>query len=429
MTQPSWGGGSHVQPPGPNVPGPPEDHGRHGAYGASHYFGDGGSAVVPSRVDAQFKIGLVLTVLGCLLGAALLLKSFILDVPEHHRALVFESMGRATVLAYLPVALYLFVPYVVDRYDPEPWWALAGVFLWGALFATGVSAIINTEGMVLVGSVLGDSKAGEFYSLAISAPVFEELFKGLAVFGMLVFLRREFDGVVDGIIYGTFVAIGFAATENIIYYHRADIAETINQRHGALGQIFILRGVLTPWLHPLFTSMTGIGFGLARVSNEEWKKVVYPASGYFVAVLLHAWWNGLPTLTASLAGPKQGAVVQIANLVVGIGMALAFFVIVCVLVRQKGRTIRKHLEEEMLIGTITHEELELIASWGGQLRARFSWRGRAGVEFVAAGARLALSKSHLARAMQGRKQTISADFIGPLRQKLKRLRQQMHARR
>ena len=45
--------------------------------------------------------------------------------------------------------------------------------------------------------------------------------KGMAVFGVFFFLKREFDGVVDGVIYATFAALGFAATENIIYYANA----------------------------------------------------------------------------------------------------------------------------------------------------------------------------------------------------------------
>ncbi|MBM4356881.1 MAG: PrsW family intramembrane metalloprotease [Deltaproteobacteria bacterium] len=419
MTHPNWGGPPH------HHPGLGGGHPGHG--GRPWGPAPPPAAGTPSKFDGAFRAGLACTVIGCLLGLLLLVNSFILDVPDQNRDQILASMSRASVLAYLPVAIYLFVPYVVDRYDPEPWWALLGMFLWGALFATGASAVVNTEGGRIVGQYARDASVGELYSLAISAPVFEELFKGIAIFGMVVFLRREFDGVVDGIIYATFVAIGFAATENIIYYARADLAETLARRDGALRQIFILRGVLTPWLHPLFTSMTGIGFGLARVNNEGWKKILYPLLGYLVAVLLHAWWNGLPTLTALVLGKGEGAAMQIVNLLVGIAMALTFFVIVCVLVHRKGQTIKKFLQDEVLIGTITHEELALIGSWGGRLKARLSWRGKAGADFVAAGARLALSKFHTARAMQGQKRTISADFIVPLRQELARLRQQMLA--
>jgi RsiW-degrading membrane proteinase PrsW (M82 family) len=352
---------------------------------------------------ARRTVGLILLLIGIFVGLALDLAVFILpEVGKPGFSRAMSVMGEAAILAYVPVGLYLFVPYFVDRYDPEPWWALLGVFLWGAFFATGISAVIN--------SVIG-ALFGSFAGSAISAPIFEELTKGMAIWGMAVFLRREFDGVVDGIIYATFVAIGFAATENIIYYAR----NTTN-----LEQIFVLRGVLTPWLHPLFTSMIGIGFGMAREHGSGWAKVVFPFFGYCAAVFLHAWWNGLPQLF--------GGAALILNLVVGILMALTFFVIVCVLVYRKGKIIKQYLRDEVLIGTISQEEFNLITSPFGRLQARFSWRGGKGVEFVRAGARLAQSKWHTTRAMKGQKKTISADFIVPLRQDIARLRAEMGAR-
>ncbi len=393
----------------------------HGAWhGQSPHGGPQLGHAAPSRFDSRFKTGLALTVLGCLIGAVLLLKMFVLDVPPSYRDVAYAAMKKASIAAYVPVAVYLFVPYMIDRFDPEPAWALFGVFAWGALFATGISAVINTAGAQLVGEAMQSAEAGQLYGAAISAPLFEELTKGMAIFGMVVFLRREFDGVVDGIIYATFVAIGFAATENIIYYFRAEISTVLGKPGGQnLGDLFFLRGVLTPWLHPMFTSMTGIGFGLAREANEGWKKVVYPLGGYFIGVFMHAWWNGMARVFGG------GAVIL--NLVVGLLMAAAFFIIICVLVHKKGLTIRKFLEDELYLGNLTQEEIDLISSYGGRLKARMSWRGKLGAEFVAAGARLALSKFHTARAMKGQKRTISADFIVPLRQDLARLRQQMMA--
>jgi RsiW-degrading membrane proteinase PrsW (M82 family) len=354
---------------------------------------------MPDPDGKRRKVGLALLIVGCTIGFLLNVLVFIVPPLMSPQAGDYIAlMAKAAIVAYFPVGLYLLVPYIVDRYDPEPWYVLAGVFIWGATFATGISAVINTVNGALF---------GEFFGSAISAPIFEELTKGMAIFGVAVFLRREFDGVVDGIIYATFVAIGFAATENIIYYTRFG---------KDMGSIFFLRGVLTPWLHPLFTAMTGIGFGLAREHGSDWGKFVFPIGGYFVGVFLHAWWNGLPQIFPNAF---------VLNLVVGILMALTFFVLVCVLVYRKGKTIKEFLKDEVLIGTISQEEFDLITSYGGRLKARLSWRGKAGADFVAAGARLALSKWHTARAMKGKKVTISADFIVPLRQEMTRLRQEM----
>ncbi len=370
-------------------------------------------AAAPDPDRGRRILGFVLWGLGVFVGLILNIIIFIIPaIASPHAGFLMSTMMKAAVVAYIPVALYLFVPWVIDRYDPEPWWALLLVFVWGALMATGFSALINT----IVGAIFGS-----FVGSAMSAPIFEEATKGMAILGVMVFLRREFDGVVDGIIYATFVAIGFAATENIIYYLRGGLegAKQAGSVGAGMAQIFVLRGILTPWLHPLFTAMTGIGFGLAREHGSTWAKLVFPFLGYCVGVFLHAWWNGLPQIFGSAA--------LVLNLVFGILFALAFFLIICFLVWRKGRIIRRFLHDEVLIGTITAEECDLICSPIGRLRALFSWRGMTGRKFIRAGARLALSKWHTARAMKGQKHTISADFIVPLRQELAQLRQEMEA--
>ena len=108
-------------------------------------------------------------------------------------------------------------------------------------------------------AVAAGPEAGEVMSAIVSAPLVEEFFKCLGVWGVAFFLKREFDGVVDGIIYATFVALGFAAVENVIYYANAAQAGT-----DVLAMTFGLRGVLGPWAHPVYTCMFGIGMGISR---------------------------------------------------------------------------------------------------------------------------------------------------------------------
>jgi hypothetical protein len=251
----------------------------------------------------------------------------------------------------------------------------------------------------------------------VSAPLTEEFFKGLGVFGVFYFARREFDGVVDGIIYATFVALGFAATENVIYYGRAAMAETVKHQHNAFAISFFMRGILAPWGHPLYTSMTGIGFGIARETEKPWLRWFAPICGYFCAAFLHFVWNGAATLSGALT---------LVMLPLWLLFVLAFLGMVIALVVRKGRIIRDHLRDEVLLGNLSQQELEMITSPVGRWRARFSYGGRAGSEFVAA-ARLGLCKWHSERAMKGQKRTVSMDFIAPLRQELMRLRREAFA--
>jgi hypothetical protein len=234
--------------------------------------------------------------------------------------------------------------------------------------------------------------------------------KGVAVLGVFYFLRREFDGVVDGVIYATFVALGFAATENIIYYSNA---VKHDPQGSALAATFVLRGVLAPWGHPLYTSMTGIGFGISRETNKTWLKWMAPIFGYCAAMFLHCVWNTSSTISGFLF---------LVMLPLWLIFVAAFIGILIWLVIRKGRIIRMHLQDEVLLGNLTREELDLVCSAFGGLRATFGWGGSAGRKFVRTAARLGLSKWHAGRALKGRKKTVSADWIVPLRQELFELR-------
>jgi RsiW-degrading membrane proteinase PrsW (M82 family) len=359
--------------------------------------------------------GLVLWILGVLGGIGLnALFQFITIVTDRRPDDVLTAMVVGALFALPPLAIYLFVPWIIDRYDPEPWWSLAMAFLWGAFAATGGALVINSLVDGIFGSMFGPA-AGNFMAACVSAPLCEEFFKGMAVLGFFYFLRKEFDGIVDAIIYATFCALGFAAIENVLYYKHAALKGGDQLLYGT----FFLRGVLTPWLHPLFTSMTGIGFGIARETTKTWLKVMAPMFGYAFAVFLHATWNFVATVIPPAA---------ILMLPVWILFNIGFFVFIVILVIRKGRVIRDNLKDEVLIGNLTQEEVDLITSPVGRIRATFSWRGSAGRAFIKAGARLALSKWHTARAMKGQKRTISADFIVPLRQELMALRHQMMQR-
>jgi len=366
-------------------------------------------------------VGATLYALLMAVGAAILIILFVVQpLWGKHSDARLEAMGMGALYAFPPLLIYLWVPWIIDRFDPEPWWCLALALWWGAVAAAGFSGAINTVVEELTQQQLGGGKDAEAVAnvvgACISAPLVEEFWKGLAVFGIFFFLRREFDGVVDGIIYGTFAALGFAAIENVTYYSRARLFETLGHQHDALTAAFVLRGILSPWGHPLYTSMTGIGFGIARETSKTWLRWLAPLFGYGAAVFLHMIWNG--------AAVYSGMLVML-MLPLWLLFNLAFFAIICWLVIRKGRIIRENLRDEVLIGTLTQDELNLICSPIGRLRATFRHGGAVGRRFVAHGARLGLCKWHAARAMKGKKETISVGFIVPLRQELARLRWEM----
>lgn len=367
------------------------------------------------RESTRRTIGVVLYVLGMLIGATLLVVLFLLP-PLYSKNPLFEytAMGVGAALAMPPLVIYLWIPRIVDRFDPEPWWALLMVLMWGAIAACGFSALVNS-GVDAVFTEVGGPFVGKIMGACISAPVVEEFTKGLAVFGMFYFGKREFDGVVDGIIYATFAALGFAALENVIYYGDAARREVTMQTEDLLAGTFVIRGILAPWGHPLYTSMTGIGFGIARETDKAWVRWVAPATGYCAAVVLHSAWNTAAVLSKMLF---------ILMIPLWLVTVVAFFGLVLWLVSRKGKIIQQFLEDEVVMGFLTVDEVKLVSSATAGWKAK-RWGGAPARKFIEAAARLSLSKWHAARASRGRHQTVSIDFIVPLRQELKLRRAEM----
>ncbi|HEY0426989.1 MAG TPA: PrsW family glutamic-type intramembrane protease [Pyrinomonadaceae bacterium] len=197
----------------------------------------------------------------------------------------------ASAMAFLPAMFYLIPLVWRDRYDPEPVWLLALAFAWGALVAIIFSYFVNTE-IAKVAAMMFGSEAGRTVGAVISAPIFEEASKGLGVVLLLIFFRRYFDDILDGIVFAGTIALGFATVENVLYY--GGVLLMGNLRVVLL--LYILRGILSPFAHVTFTSMTGIGCGIARESHNTFVRIFLPFLGYACAVALHLIWNLMATV-------------------------------------------------------------------------------------------------------------------------------------
>ncbi|WP_327006579.1 PrsW family intramembrane metalloprotease [Dactylosporangium sp. NBC_01737] len=206
-------------------------------------------------------------------------------------------IGVAAAVIPVPVLVSCFL--WLDRYEPEPVRYLVFVFGWGACVATAVALVVNTAGGVLADR-LGLS---ESIVAVLVAPVIEESMKALGP--ILLFWRRPraFSGLIDGIVYCGLSATGFAMVENILYLGfkgYADTAEDAGPVNGAVAlvAIFVVRILMTGFAHPLFTSMTGIGLGIASRSSTKAVRWLAPIAGLLLAMLLHGSWN-LMSVTAS----------------------------------------------------------------------------------------------------------------------------------
>ncbi len=127
------------------------------------------------------------------------------------------------------------------------------------------------------------------------------------------------------------------------------------------GWTFVLRGLVTPFLHPMFTSMTGIGIGVAAVSRSVPVKIIAPILGWCAAVLLHGLWN----LSASTGLVGLGI-----GLVVGFGAFVSFVCFVVWTRKREGRVIGQHLMAYVDTGWISGDEVGMLADMKARRQAR-----------------------------------------------------------
>lgn len=239
----------------------------------------------------------------------------------------------AWLLSFVPPVIFIPLVLWLDRHESEPPWLLAIVFLWGAFGATLLSFVINSAVGVIFGEVV---------AAVASAPVVEELAKGLALFFLFHYKRDEFNGVLDGLVYATMVALGFAMTENVLYFGRA----AMGVLEVPLGSVFWVRGVLSPLSHPIFTSLTGIGLGLAVQSYNPVVRTVSSGAGLLAAMFFHHIWNQ-SGLTGSL--PQ----VYVEFFAPGL---LVLVVIAVSAMRRERKVLAEQLASEVESGVITEQE-------------------------------------------------------------------------
>lgn len=298
-------------------------------------------------------------------------------------------------LSFVPALVYAFVVYWLDHYEKEPRLLLGGVFAWGALVAT-VGAIVSQMVLgagvqLLTGSVALEDTLGA----TVFAPVTEEALKGLAVLGVFVVFRREFDSVLDGIVYGGVTGLGFAATENVLYLMGAYQKEAME----GLLDLFFLRVVLGAWDHALYTALTGIGLAVSRLARTTAARLLAPVAGWTLAVFFHALHNALATYAGSgLPGDVFGGLLMF--LTDWAGWAVMCLVILFAILHE-GRLVHEHLKEEAEGGLLSlpqyHAASSVVSRNLARVRALFAGRYAATVLFYQLCAELAHKKHQRAR--------------------------------
>lgn len=271
-----------------------------------------------------------------------------------------EAIVKANSYAIITAVVMSLVLILADRFRTQSFLPRLGVWLltfgWGACAATGFSLWLNTwmgQHLGIMGE--GDPATGARAAVFV-APFVEEFAKATVVFWIAILARYRWVSPLGGISLAGLSAIGFAYTENIIYYAR--IYRAAAQAPGitpedAMTQLFVIRGIASCFAHPLFTVMTVFGLVLAVRTRSRMVRVIAPVAGFLGAALLHMAWNGF---SSTLPNPYP--------LYWLLALPMFFFVVMFTIrqVRKQSRLVHARLGDYVLAGWFADEDRTVISS-------------------------------------------------------------------
>lgn len=253
---------------------------------------------------------------------------------------------HALLAAAIPTAIYSLLIWWLDRYEKEPLQLILAAFFWGAIPAIALAVLFE----VVLALPVEQSPLGPNAANWGIAPVVEEVLKALALAGLFIWARGEFDGPLDGIVYGALIGFGFSMTENALYFIS----------YGDVSGLFWVRGVLFGLNHAFFTSIVGMAIGAVRFRHGVVAQVLAMLGGLTLAILFHATHNYLTTAFQA-AGLVYSWLVQSTGV-------LAILLIAVLAWRHELRWMQDELGDEVRAGIITAADYHEITSSTGRAR-------------------------------------------------------------
>jgi RsiW-degrading membrane proteinase PrsW (M82 family) len=338
----------------------------------------------------------------------------------------FSTMPGAWLLSLLllaataiPVAVLI---YRFDQFEPEPASMIAIAVIWGGIIALTFSAITNGYFLTFLQNVM-DPEAFESWAAAIVAPLNEELYKGAGLVLLFLLVREEFDGLMDGLVYGAMVGLGFQVVENIQYFLMAAAGTDGSQLGAVVGIYFVRVGLAGVYSHMLFTGLMGFGFAYLVTQRQVSRRRRIAVAILFgvLAWAAHFVWNS-PWLE-SLMGRDAGSF-ALALVIKGLPF-LVFLLILAVYARKRERqAFDRLIASEVGTDVLSEGEIEVLRSGRKRRRALRRIKKVKGPEARALLKKLQREQMNLA-IFHNRTRHMSAEALEDQRDKIRALRSRL----
>lgn len=295
--------------------------------------------------------------------------------------LTIRPIGIGTSLvaftaALVPVAIVFLAVWWIDRYTPQPRITLVYAFAWGAAGSVALTFLVGGAFAKAIAPEDAPDPLLQVLNTVVQAPVIEESMKSAGLLLLLLWGRRFLSNPIDGVIYAALIAGGFAFTENILYFGRAFQQAQAAGTADAFWQTFLLRGLLSPFAHVSFTSLCGLGLGIAAGRRSLLLYGGLGLGGLALGMCLHAVWNGSTFLiSVDPESPMSGFITY--YLTVQVPIFLVLTAIVLWLRHREKKIVRRRLSEYGRAGWFSRDEVTLLVSMRSRRRAE-KWASRYG---------------------------------------------------
>ena len=293
---------------------------------------------------------------------------------------LFSQLPTALTLSWGLVLLYavpvFLIVYRLDLFEREPRLMLAAALLWGGVVAASLAGYANDAWL----SVLGKVTPADFTSdwgAAVVAPFTEETLKLTGVVILFLIAPAEFDGVMDGFVYGALIGLGFTVVEDVSYFIHATVAFGGADQTGPVVDTFLIRVIAGGlYSHVLFAGLTGMGFAyfVTRSTATYSKRLLVFVALVAAGAGAHFVWDSPWMLTVLNVAPGTDKPSTVQWIEYGALKGLPFFILLAVMVvlatRSEEKNFRAIVAPEPDRQILTEAEITALGSLWSRRAAR-----------------------------------------------------------
>lgn len=189
------------------------------------------------------------------------------------------NLGVSFLLAAAPALILLRYYYRQDRERPEPKGLVVRIFLFG-IVATFVAVPFELLMSLFQGLFADFPLLTALFKAFVVAALVEEYLK-LTIVRLFAYRNRNFDEIMDGVVYTVVASLGFACMENILYVMGGTIGTALT------------RAVTAIPLHATASGLMGYYIGRAKFADSPRRERALINKGLRIAIFVHGTYDFL----------------------------------------------------------------------------------------------------------------------------------------